>query len=61
MLMMDLKKGEKIKIGENIFLKFEKIQADTIRIGIDAPKEIKIVREKVKPPTLYDTLTSSSD
>ncbi len=50
MLVVTRKKDEGIIIGENIKLTVVEISKDRVKIGIDAPNDVKIVRNE-----LYDT------
>lgn len=50
MLVVSRKKDESIIIGENIKVTVVEIAKDRIRIGVDAPENVKIVRSE-----LYDT------
>lgn len=47
MLVLSRKMGESIIIGDNIEISIVDIQGDNIRIGINAPKTIKIFRKEV--------------
>jgi carbon storage regulator len=47
MLVLTRKTGEKIVIGEDITITILDVRGDGIRIGIDAPRGIKIQREEV--------------
>ncbi|HBG36208.1 MAG TPA: carbon storage regulator CsrA [Treponemataceae bacterium] len=47
MLILSRKINEKIKIGEDITLSIIEIKADQVKIGIDAPKEVKVFRQEV--------------
>ena len=44
MLVLSRKKLETIEIGGGITLKVIRISGDRVKIGIDAPKDTKIVR-----------------
>ncbi|MDV6376990.1 carbon storage regulator CsrA [Sporosarcina sp. GW1-11] len=44
MLVLSRKAGETIKIADNIEVKILEVKGDTIRIGIEAPKSVDIVR-----------------
>lgn len=44
MLVLARKKGETIQIGDNITLKVIDISGDTVRLGIDAPTSVELVR-----------------
>jgi carbon storage regulator len=47
MLILSRKVGESIRINENICVTVMDVDGKTIRIGIEAPKEISIHREEV--------------
>jgi carbon storage regulator len=44
MLILSRKAGEGILIGEDITLKLLEIEGERVKIGIDAPKAMKILR-----------------
>ncbi len=48
MLTLDLREGEYIYIGDDIKICFVKRQGPNNYIGIEAPRDIQILREKVK-------------
>ena len=54
MLVLSRRKGEKIQIGENIFVTVTRIRDGNVSIGIEAPKEIPILRDdaKVRSPKI---------
>lgn len=47
MLVLTRKPGEKICIDQNIIVSVIEIQGNQVRIGIEAPKEVMILREEV--------------
>ncbi|MDR0524590.1 MAG: carbon storage regulator CsrA [Spirochaetaceae bacterium] len=47
MLILSRKVNEKIMIGEDISISIIEIQGDHIRLGVDAPKAIKVFRQEV--------------
>lgn len=47
MLVLSRKKGESIILQDNIEITILEVNADTIKIGIQAPKEIDIVRKEI--------------
>lgn len=47
MLVLTRKSGEKILIGDDIVITILDARGDSIRIGIDAPRGVKIQRDEV--------------
>ncbi|WP_242822969.1 carbon storage regulator CsrA [Syntrophobotulus glycolicus] len=47
MLVLSRKVNERIKIGEGVEITVVSISGDTVKIGIDASKEVKILRSEV--------------
>lgn len=47
MLVLSRKPGEKILIGEQITVTIVRIGPNTVRLGIDAPRDMNIVREEL--------------
>lgn len=47
MLVLTRKAGERIVIGDDIVVTVLDVRGDSIRIGIDAPKGVKIQREEI--------------
>jgi carbon storage regulator len=47
MLVLSRKPDERILIGDNILLTVVRIGPNNVRLGIDAPKDVKIFREEL--------------
>jgi carbon storage regulator len=47
MLVLSRKLNQKVKIGEDIEITIVSISGDSVRLGIDAPKQVKILRDEV--------------
>jgi carbon storage regulator len=50
MLVLSRKPGEKILIGDNVTVTIVRIGPNTVRLGIDAPRDMNIVREELCAP-----------
>ncbi len=55
MLALTRKAGERIVIGDNIVITIVDIKGDNIRIGIDAPRDVKIYRGEI-----YDSIVQEN-
>jgi len=47
MLVLSRKPGERILIGDDVAVTIVRIGPNTVRVGIDAPREMNIVREEL--------------
>lgn len=47
MLVLSRKKGERIRIGENVEIVIVAIRGDKVRLGINAPKDVMIHRQEI--------------
>jgi carbon storage regulator len=47
MLVLKRKINEKIRIGNNILISIVSVSENQVKIGIDAPDDIKILREEI--------------
>jgi carbon storage regulator len=48
LLFLERRIGERIKIGENIWVRIMSIQGDQTNIGIQAPRDILILRGELR-------------
>lgn len=48
MLILSRKQGERIRIGEDVWLTVVAIRHDSVRIGIDAPRATSVDREEIR-------------
>lgn len=55
MLVLSRKKSQSIRIGDDIKIKVIDVKGDRVRIGIDAPADIRVMREE-----LFDSDPSAS-
>ena len=55
MLILSRKTNEKIMIGDDISVSIIEIRGDQVRIGVDAPKSVKVFRQEV-----YDAIKAEN-
>lgn len=54
MLVLSRKVGERIHIGNNVFVTVVRIQGDRVRVGVEAPTALRVLRGELvdeDPPT----------
>lgn len=67
MLVLSRKESEKIKLGDDIVLTIVRVSGDRVRLGIDAPPELLILRAELDPAeantisTIIDTKSISQE
>jgi carbon storage regulator len=59
MLVLTRKAGERIVIGDDVVVTILDVRGDGIRIGIDAPRGVKIQREEVLQAVIEANLAAS--
>ena len=52
MLVLSRKESERIKLGEEIVLTIVRVTGDRVRLGIQAPADMLILREELDPKNL---------
>ncbi|CUX49657.1 carbon storage regulator CsrA [Clostridium sp. C105KSO13] len=48
MLVLQRKKGESVLIGDNIKISVVEVSSDSVKLAVEAPKEVKILREELE-------------
>jgi carbon storage regulator len=54
MLVLSRKVGERIQIGDEVTVTIVRINAHSVRIGIEAPAEMAIAREELVQPAVAE-------
>lgn len=52
MLILTRRSNERIFIGENVVLSVLAIEGNRVKLGIDAPKDVSILREEIRDSTI---------
>ena len=59
MLVLTRKVGERIQLGDNITVTLVKINGNVVRLGIDAPPEMVVVRQELAEPKTRESINVS--
>ena len=49
MLVLSRKEGERIRVGDSILLTVVRLTGDKVRLGIEAPPEVSVLRDELEP------------
>jgi carbon storage regulator len=49
MLVLSRKASERIRLGESIVITIVRVSGDKVRIGIEAPPNVLVLREELQP------------
>jgi carbon storage regulator len=49
MLVLSRKESERIRLGDSIVVTIIRVSGDKVRIGIDAPADVLVLRDELKP------------
>ncbi|MBN1256417.1 MAG: carbon storage regulator CsrA [Planctomycetes bacterium] len=58
MLVLSRRKDETIMIGDNVEITIVDIKGDTVRIGIDAPREVTVHRKEIYEAIQRENITA---
>lgn len=47
MLILARKKDQRLRIGEDIIITVTRLQGDRVQLGVEAPDDVRILREEV--------------
>jgi carbon storage regulator len=54
MLVLSRRERERIRLGDAIMVTVVEVAGDRVRLGIEAPSEIRILRQELEPVTTPD-------
>ena len=60
MLVLGRKQGESIRIGDDIEITIAGIQGNRVRLGIQAPDDVRVLRAELESKPQEKSATSSS-
>lgn len=51
MLVLSRKQGEKVCIGDNIVVTVLSVRGNVLKLGIEAPAAVRVLRSELQPPS----------
>jgi carbon storage regulator len=62
MLVLSRKQNERIRVGDSVVVTVVRVSGDKVRIGIEAPADVRVLRDELEDETLGTvTLEPSAD
>lgn len=62
MLVLSRKQNERIRVGESVVVTVVRVSGDKVRIGIEAPPNVRVLRDELEDDTLETvTLDASAE
>jgi carbon storage regulator len=49
MLVLSRKESERIRLGDSIVLTIVRVSGDKVRLGIEAPPDVLVLRDELRP------------
>ena len=56
MLVLSRKQNERIRVGESVVVTIVRVNGDKVRIGIEAPSEMRVLRDELEIDALGDII-----
>ena len=60
MLVLSRKESQRIKLGDSIVLTVVRVSGDRVRLGIEAPADVLVLREELEPHQTQKTAAVNS-
>jgi|GEM_PF-2848156 len=61
MLVLSLKEGKSLFIGDDVVITAERVDRGAVRLSIDAPREIRVDRAEVRERILVEGLRAKTE
>ena len=59
MLVLSRRESERIRLGDSIVVTVVRVSGDKVRLGIEAPRDVLVLREELEPHTQEDPLPAA--
>ena len=60
MLVLSRKQNERIRVGESVVVTVVRVSGDKVRIGIEAPAHVRVLRDELEQDVMGDVLLETS-
>ncbi|HAN96730.1 MAG TPA: carbon storage regulator [Planctomycetaceae bacterium] len=60
MLVLSRKESERIRLGDSIVLTVVRVSGDKVRLGIEAPADLVVLREELEPHEVPQAKTDAA-
>ena len=60
MLVLSRKEGERLKLGESVYITVVRVSGDKVRLGIEAPPDMLVLREELQPHAATTTAPTAT-
>ncbi len=54
MLVLSRRESERIRLGTSIVVTVVRVSGDKVRLGIEAPRDVLVLREELEPHSLQE-------
>jgi carbon storage regulator len=62
MLVLSRKQNERIRVGDSVVVTVVRVSGDKVRIGIEAPPDVRVLRDELEPELTGDvTLETAAE
>jgi carbon storage regulator len=61
MLVLSRKQNERIRVGDSVVVTVVRVSGDKVRIGIEAPPNVRVLRDELEDESLGDVELTLSD
>ncbi|NBW96101.1 MAG: carbon storage regulator [Planctomycetia bacterium] len=61
MLVLSRKQNQRIRVGDSVVVTVVRVSGDKVRIGIEAPESMRVLRDELEDDGLGDVILEPAD
>lgn len=61
MLVLSRKQNQRIRVGDQVVVTVVRVSGDKVRIGIEAPHDMRVLRDELDDDSIGDVVLEPSD